>query len=220
MRALSSILIALVVALSTLSASATALWPKRKQPPTAATTPLPQAGDQVPFDMLAQARPVNPGAVPQSASGGAQMHLKGPGPHNGDWLRKYFRLSPSQQEKTLEQDPVFKSLPADKQEHLLNRLRSFNSLPPNKQQAILNRMETYEHLPPEKQAEARTLFEQYHSLPPDQKSQLSQAYHKLRSMTPEQRAQYMNSDEFRNSFDDQQRELLRGMNGLADSAVR
>jgi hypothetical protein len=220
MRALSSILIALVVALSTLSASATALWPKRKQPPTAATTPLPQAGDQVPFDMLAQARPMPPGAVPPPASGGAQMHLKGPGPHNGDWLRKYFRLSPSQQEKTLEQDPVFKSLPADKQEHLLNRLRSFNSLPPNKQQAILNRMETYEHLPPEKQAEARTLFQQYHSLPPDQRTQLSQAYHKLRNMTPEQRAQYMNSDEFRNSFDDQQRELLRGMNGLADSAVR
>ncbi len=81
-------------------------------------------------------------------------------------------------------------------------------------------METYEHLPPEKQAEARTLFQQYHSLPPDQKTQLSQAYHKLRNMTPEQRAQYMNSDEFRNSFDDQQRELLRGMSGLGDSAVR
>jgi hypothetical protein len=220
MRALSSILIALVVALSTLSASATALWPKRKQPPAAATTPLPQAGDQVPFDMLAQARTMDPVAVPQAAGGSAQMHLKGPGPHKGDWLRKYFGMSPSQQEKTLEQDPVFKSLPADKQEHLLNRLRSFNSLPPNKQQAILNRMETYEHLPPEKQAEARTLFQQYHGLPPDQKTQLSQAYHKLRGMTPEQRTQYMNSDEFRNSFDDQQRELLRGMNGLADSAVR
>src|SRR5208337_2185129 len=78
MRAPCSILfaLALVVALSTLSASATALWPKRNHPPAAAT-PMPQAGDQVPFDMLAQARPVNPGAVPQSASGGAQMHLKG-----------------------------------------------------------------------------------------------------------------------------------------------
>jgi Protein of unknown function (DUF3106) len=219
MRALASMLLALVVALSTLSASATALWPKRNHPQTA-TTALPQAGDQVPFDTLAQARPMTPGAVPQSASGSSQMHLKGPGPHKGDWLRKYFGMSPSQQEKSLEQDPVFKSLPPDKQEHLLNRLRSFNSLPPNKQQAILNRMETYEHLPPEKQAEARTLFQQYHGLPPDQKTQMSQAYHKLRNMTPEQRAQYMNSDEFRNSFDDQQRELLRGMNDLADSAVR
>jgi|SRR5271165_721015 len=220
MRAPSSILITSVVALSTLSAGATALWPKRSHPPTAATTPLPQAGDQVPFDMLAQARPVNPGAAPHSASAGAQMHLKGPGPHKGDWLRKYFGMSPSQQEKTLEQDPVFKSLPADKQQHLLDRLRNFNSQTPEKQQMILNRMETYEHLPPDKQAEARTLFQQYHSLPPDQKTQLSHAYHKLRGMTPEQRAQYMNSDEFRNGFDDQQRELLRGMNGLADSAVR
>ena len=217
MRALSSILIAAVVAFSTLTASATALWPKRShsQP---ATTPLPQAGDQVPFDMLAQAGPA-PG-IPHSAGAAPKLYLKGPGPHKGDWLRKYFRMSPSQREQTLEQDPTFKALPPDKQQHLLDRLRSFNSMAPDKQQQILNRMETYEHLPPEKQAEARSLFQQYHSLPTDQKTQLSHEYRKLRNMPPEQRAQYLNSDEFRNSFNDQQRELLRGMNELADSAVR
>ena len=61
------------------------------------------------------------------------------------------------------------------------------------------------------------MFQQYQGLPPDQRSQVSQAYRKLREMTPEQRTQYFNSDEFHNSFNDQQRDLLRGMAELYPS---
>ena len=39
-------------------------------------------------------------------------------------------------------------------------------------------------------------------------------------MTPEQRTQYMNSDEFRSNFNDQQRDLLRGMTDLSASSAR
>ena len=218
MRAPYFILIALAVAGSTPLASSTPFWQKHNSPPVP-TSRMPQAGDQVPFDMLAQARPVNPSTPPQP-SAGQQFHFYGPGPHKGDWLRKYFGLPPAQREQTLEKDPSFQALPPDKQQHLLDRLRSFNSLAPDKQQKILNRMEIYEHLPPEKQAEAKSLSESYHSLPSDQKSQVSQAFRKMREMTPEQRAQYMNSDEFRNSFNDQQRELLRGMSELAVTPSR
>jgi hypothetical protein len=223
MRAPSSILIAVALVGSALPASGSLFGLKQSSPPPSGSV-TPQASKQVVSAnsnvLLAQATVANPAPVSPSPGVAHGLHLKGPGPHNGDWLRKYFGLPPAQQEKTLEQDPLFRSLPADRQQHLLDRLRSFNNLPPDKQQKILNRMETYEHLPQEKQAEARSLFQQYHSLPSDQKIQMSQAYHKLRNMSPEQRTQYMNSDEFRNSFNDQQRELLRGMNELADSAVR
>jgi len=217
MRAPYSILIALAVAGSTLPASGTAFWQKHN-PRSVSASPMPQAGDQVAFDLLAQARPANPGAVPQS-SGGQQFKLNGPGPHKGDWLRKYFGLPPAQQEQTLEKDPSFRALPPDTQKHLLDRLRTFNSLAPDKQQKILNRMEFYEHLPPEKQAEANSLYQQYHSLPSDQKSQVSQAFRRMREMSPEQRTQYISSDEFRSSFNDQQRELLRGMSDLSASSA-
>jgi len=219
MRAPYFILIALAVAGSTLPASGTAFWHKHNPPPVPANS-LPQAGDQVPFDLLAQARPaVNPGAVPQSSGGGQQFKLNGPGPHKGDWLRKYFGLPPAQQEETLEKDPSFQALAPDAQKHLLDRLRTFNSLAPEKQQKILNRMEFYEHLPPEKQTEANNLFQRYHSLPSDQRSQVSQGFRKMRDMTPEQRTQYMNSEEFHNNYNDQQRELLRGMSDLTASSA-
>jgi len=139
---------------------------------------------------------------------------KGPGPHRGDWLRKYGSLPPSQQEQQLKQDPGFRNLPQEKQNQLLDRLRDFNNQPPEKKAQILNRMETFEHLTPEQQTNARSLFQQYHNLPEDQRAKVSQAYRRLRGMPPDARNQALNSEEYRNNFTDEQRELLRGMTDL------
>lgn len=216
MRAPYSILIALAVTGCTLPASGLPFWHWHK---TSAQTsvPMPQAGSADAVELMAQARPANPGAVPPSA-GSQQFRVNGPGPHKGDWLRKYSGLPPAQQEQWLEKDPSFQALPPDKQQHLLDRLRIFNSLAPEKKQKILNRMEFYEHLPPEKQAEANSLYQRYHNLPADQRSQVSQTFRKMREMSPEQRTQYMSSDEFHNSFNEEQRELLLGMTDLSASA--
>lgn len=216
MRASYSILIALAMVGGTLPASGTPFWQKHKAPPVS-SSPMQQAMVPVTNQLMAQARPANSGAVPPPG-GGSQFKLNGPGPHKGDWLRKYSALPPAQQEQTLEKDPSFQALPPDTQKHLLDRLRSFNSLAPDKQKKILNRMEIYEHLPPEKQAEANSVYQRYHSLPSDQRSQVSQGFRKMRDMTPEQRTQYINSDEFRNSFSEQQRDILLGMTDLYASS--
>ena len=150
----------------------------------------------------------------QNSANGYQFQPKGPGPHQGDWLRKYGNLPPSQQEQQLRQEPAFQKLPPDKQNQLLDRLRNFNNQPPEKKQQILNRMETFEHLTPEQQASARNLFQRYHNLPEDQRSKVSQAYRRLRGMPPEARNQLMNSEEFRNNYTEEQRDLLRGMTDL------
>jgi Protein of unknown function (DUF3106) len=153
-------------------------------------------------------------ANPQNSSNAYQFQPKGPGPHRGDWLRKYGNLPPTQQEQQLKQDPGFNKLPPDKQNQLLDRLRNFNSQPPEKKAQILDRMETFEHMTPQQQANARSLFQQYHNLPEDQRAKVSQAYRRLRGMPPDARNQVLNSDEFRNNFSDEQRELLRGMTAL------
>src|SRR6185437_9134044 len=142
------------------------------------------------------------------------FHPKGPGPHRGDWLRKYMVLPPSEQEQQLQNDPAFRSLPPERQNKLLDRLRKFNSQPPEKKAQILNRMETFEHMTPQQQQQARNLFSRYRSLSEDQKSKVSQAYRELRGMSPSARDQALNSDEYRNNFTDEERELLRGMADL------
>jgi hypothetical protein len=212
MRALYRIVIALAIVAGTAPAYGLPFWHKRSAPqPTQVQSRRVSA--QAEDNLIAQAKPPAPNPSPR-------LRLNGPGPHQGDWLRKFSNLPPAQQEKQLENDPMFRSLSPDKQQHLLDRLRNFNSLSPDKKQKILNRMETYEHLPPEKQTQARSLFQQYQGLPPDQRSQVSQEYRKLRQMTQEQRAQYFNSDEFHNDLNDQQRNLLRGMAELYPSTAR
>jgi len=143
-----------------------------------------------------------------------QFHLNGPGPHRGDWLRKHMTAPPNQQEQQLQRDPNFKRLSPQQQNELLDRLRKFNSQPPEKKAQILNRMETFEHMSPQQQQQARSLFQRYHALPEDQRTKVSQAYRRLRGMPPSARNELFNSDEFRNNYSDEQRDLLRGMTDL------
>ncbi len=203
MRASKSILAILVLVFSTVPALALMAGGQRSapaRPPSPPPSPPPRS----------EASPANA----QSSTNSYQFQPKGPGPHRGDWLRKYGNLPPTEQEQQLKQDPAFRSLSPEKQNQLLDRLRKFNSQPPEKKAQILDRMETYEHMTPEQQASARNLFQQYHSLPEDQKTKVSQAYRRLRGMPPEARNQVLDSEEFRNSFTDEQRALLRGMTDL------
>src|SRR5271157_3116490 len=144
----------------------------------------------------------------------SQFHLIGPGPHKGDWLRKYGGLPAPQQEQQLRQDPKFRSLPPDQQQKLLDRLHRFDNLPPGDKAALLNRMETYEHLSPSQQQAAQGLFQRYRALPEDRRSKVSQACRQLQELPPDQRNQLLNSEQYRNNFNDEERELLRGMTDL------
>lgn len=205
MRAAKSILTALVLMLSAISGLALApVWQHR---PPSSSKAAPQAP---PGSPPMNAGPPGSPQVPNSY----QPHLNGPGPHHGDWLRKYMALPPAQQEKQLQQDPSFRSLPPQKQDQLLDRLRNFNSQPPEQKAKILNRMETFEHMTPAQQATARNLFQRYRNLPDDQRSKVSQAYRRLRGMPPQARNQLLSSDEFRNGYTDDERDLLRGMTDL------
>lgn len=199
-RASKSVLAILVLVFSTVPALALLGWQQKSAPPA-------RSASQAPGKAAPPASSPNSGNV-------YQFHPQGPGPHRGDWLRKYGNLPPSQQEQQLQHDQGFRSLPPERQNQLLDRLRNFNSQPPEKKAQILDRMETFEHMTPQQQASARNLFQQYHNLPEDQRNKVSQAYRRLRGMPPNARNQLLNSDEFRNSFSEEQRELLRGMTDL------
>ena len=165
-----------------------------------------------------QQKPAAKAAAPPPRVGanaqGPQFHPKGPGPHRGEWLRQYGNLPPGEQEQQLQRDPAFRSLPPEKQNQLLNRLRHFDNQPPEKKQQILNRMETFEHMTPEQQSAARNLFQRYRGLPEDQRNKVSQGYRRLRGMPPDAQQRLLNSDEFRNNYTDDERELMKGMTVL------
>jgi uncharacterized protein DUF3106 len=144
----------------------------------------------------------------QGARAGRMVGVRRDGHHAGDWLRRYKDLPPDQQEKALANDPDFQRLSPEHQERLRQRLRTFNTLPPEQQRRILERMETWEHLTPDQKDKARNLFHRIRQLAPERRRAVMKAVRQLRSMPPEQRQPTIDSQNFKSSFSDEERDLL------------
>lgn len=171
-------------------------------------------------DSFAQGPPPEPGRPPKEPGerhGGFGMRggFHGPGPHAGDWLRKYQNLPPERQEQALANDPEFQKLPPERQERLRAVLRHFNSKTPEERQRMLERMETFEHLTPEQQQRAQQLFERFRNLPEARRHMVRRALRNLREMDPQQRSRVLASERFRGMFSADEIEVLRGMSELA-----
>jgi hypothetical protein len=132
----------------------------------------------------------------------------------GDWIKEHRNQPPQEQKKALRNDPRFQQLPPERKQRLEQRLDQFNSLPPERQEHVLNNMERWNQLSPEQRTRAKSLFTQFRLLPLDRKRAMRQAFSKLRTMNPQQREQAIDSPEFKNQFNDNERDLLRGMTQL------
>ncbi len=156
------------------------------------------------------------GRPPQGPPPGSQQGFqpRGPGPHRGDWLRRYGSLPSDQMRKQLEQDKGFQGLPPDRQQQLRHRLDRFSSLPPEQRQRVLNRMEMLEHMPPEQQQRVEGLFQQFRGLGPDRRQAVVQQLRQLRTLPPEQRRRALDSIPFRSGFNPQEQEIIRGLNEI------
>ena len=153
--------------------------------------------------------PQRPTPVPQQRVAPPAAQAPRQQKHAGDWLRQYKDLPPDEQEKALQNDPAFRSLPPRRQEILRDRLQNFSSLSPQQQIRMLNRMDTWEHLTPEQKQEARQVFKGMKQLPPDRRRLVHKAIDDLRAMPTDQREQIINSDRFKGTFSDQERDLMR-----------
>src|SRR5262245_5440320 len=135
-------------------------------------------------------------------------------PHAGTWLRRYQALPPAEQEKALNNDPDFQKLPSDRQDKLRKRLREFNSYPADKRQRILQRMELFEHLSPADQQKARDLYGRLRTLPDDRRRIVRRTAHNLRQFDTAERERLLETDDYRNSFSDDERSLIKELSAL------
>ena len=65
-----------------------------------------------------------PSGPPAGFNGQQGFRPRGPGPHRGDWLRRYGNLPSDQMRRQLEQDKDFQSLPAERQQDVTATPRS------------------------------------------------------------------------------------------------
>ncbi len=140
--------------------------------------------------------------------------VRGEGPRHGDWLRNQMRLPPEEQERRLEQDPYYRSLPTDRQIELRGRLKRFNAMPPEKRQRVLDRMDMIERMPPEQQRQTHELFHQFRGMDPERKDMVRRTLRQMRTMPPDARERFLNSPTTQTHFSPEEMQMLRGFNAL------
>ncbi len=147
---------------------------------------------------------------------GIQRHENsGQKPQNGEhlsgWLDQHSNLSPTQQQRALEQEPGFHDLPASTQQRYRERLNQLNSMSPDQRNRIVGRTQEMERLSPDQRGQIRSAMEPLAAMQPDRKRLISKTFRSLRTLPPAQRQAYMNSSEFRSQFSDGERNTLQGL---------
>lgn len=131
--------------------------------------------------------------------------------HLGQWMRQHSNMSLADQQKALDNEPGFRSLPPDVQQRYHNRLAQLNNMPPAQRERWLARTEAMEKLNPAERQQVRGAMQQLGSLPEDRRRLVARAFRDLREMPPEQRQTILNSDRFRGQFNDQERNTLSNL---------
>jgi hypothetical protein len=131
--------------------------------------------------------------------------------HLAQWMDRHSNLPLDEQQRALESEPGFRSLPPETQQRMRDRLTQLNNMPPEQRKRLLEHTEAMEHLTPPQRQEVRGAMQQLGELPPDRRRLVSRAFRDLREMPQPQRQAVLNSERFRSQFSDQERGALTGL---------
>lgn len=131
--------------------------------------------------------------------------------HLLQWMDRHSNLTPDEQQKALEREPGFHSLPSQTQDRMRERLYQLNNMSPDRRRRWLERNEAIAQLAPQQRQQVRDAMRQFGSLPPDRKRQVAQAFRELRDLPPDQQQRLLQSDQYRNQFSQPEMDALSGL---------
>lgn len=131
--------------------------------------------------------------------------------HLLQWMDRHSNLTPDQQQKALESEPGFHSLPPQTQERMRERLSQLNNMSPDRRRRWLERNEAIAQLAPQQRQQVRDVMRQFGALPQDRKRQVAQAFRELRDLPADQQQKLLESDRYRSQFSPQEMDALSGL---------
>jgi hypothetical protein len=134
--------------------------------------------------------------------------------HAAQWLKEHKNAPAAQAQRDLESDPNFRRLSPQRQDQLRQRLQHFSNSPAERRDQMIRRLQTYERLTPEQQQRAQALFQRFRALPPERRMDMVSAFRALRDVPPGQLNSVLNEPNFRNQYNDNERQILKGMSEL------
>jgi hypothetical protein len=81
-------------------------------------------------------------------------------------------------------------------------------MPPKDRERLERRYQNFQKLPPAEQERTRAAFRRFQELPEERRAKVRTAWDRLQDMPPEDRKKFLNSPQFKNRFNDQERSIL------------
>lgn len=157
-----------------------------------------------------------PQGNPSQRFGGQQGAVMGPqnnanrtrGEHLDQWMQQHQNLTPQAQQRALQKEPGFNQLPQQTQQRMVERLNRLNSMNPQQRERMIRNGEAMERMSPQQRVQVRSAMGQLSALPDDRRRAVARSWRELRSMPAAQQNQILNSPQYHQQFNDEERGTL------------
>jgi Protein of unknown function (DUF3106) len=143
---------------------------------------------------------------PPRAAKAPRIGAAGPGPAakslGAPAVDRLVNMTPVERKKALQ------NLPPDRRKQLEERLRQYDRLTPAQKAKLYGQYQNFSGLSAEQQAHLRRLFQRFNNFPPERQGALRAEVQKMQILPATDRRARMNSDEFRNRYNQREQALL------------
>ncbi len=126
-----------------------------------------------------------------------------PGAPAANLIERLNRMSPAERSKVLDR------MPPERRDILERRINNLNNINPEAREKLKKDYEHFQQLPPEKQSEVRHTLRQIAELPEERRRQVRAAVNHLRQQTPEFQHKRIESRNFQDRFNEDERKLVK-----------
>jgi uncharacterized protein DUF3106 len=131
------------------------------------------------------------------------------------WVERLQEMTPAEQEKFLNNNARFRSLPPQQQAQIRQRLQTWNNLPPEQRQTLMQRERILEQMTPEQRRYVReTLMPEWQNLAPGRRQVVLGKLRDLHGLSDSERAAKLNDESFMNGLAPDERQMLRDLSNL------
>lgn len=125
-------------------------------------------------------------------------------------LFKLAEKSPEEQDRILQSNSRFNSLPPEEQRYFRSKLKRISAMTPEERQRFRERFEIFHSLPEQARDTIRNeVFPAWNALPADRRQALLEEFRYLLKMRPSERDRRFNEESFSKLYSPEEQHLLR-----------
>lgn len=136
------------------------------------------------------------------------------------WVQNLRDRSPQEQERFMQNNQRFQSLPPWRQQQIRQNLQRWNRLSPQERDAMRDKERVWENMSPQQRQHVKSdLLPKWQQMSPDRRQLLMGRLHTLQGMTPGQRSAALNDPRFMQGLTPGEQGVLRDLNSLRNPST-